>query len=94
MTAWSTKAEAPARAFLRFAAVSLASYYVVMWGLFLKVPIYSTAKASYTAGLTPCYAALAAAGLATLARGRVLRAVLCAALACWASAAFWAYFVV
>ncbi len=76
-----------------FAVACLAVLYVAMLALYLSVPIYSTAKASYTLGILPCYALLSARGLGELSRGRVSRAVIYAAVACWAVSSYAAYFV-
>jgi hypothetical protein len=61
---------------------------------YLTVPVYAIGKANYTAGLTPCYAVLAAAGLSLLLRAPVVRAVVWGWLACWGVSAYLAYFVV
>jgi hypothetical protein len=60
----------------------------------LTLPVYSAAKASYMLGLTPCAALLAARGFDVLARWKIPKAALSAALAVWAVAAYLSYFVV
>ncbi|MBI4603626.1 MAG: hypothetical protein HY721_16865, partial [Planctomycetes bacterium] len=78
------------------AALSLAAVLVhlaAMVALFASVPIYSTAKATYMAGVTPGIAILAASGLDLLARRPLARAAVHGGLACWAAAAYGAYFV-
>jgi hypothetical protein len=65
-----------------------------MADLFIGLPVYSTVKASYMSGLTPCFAILAAAGLEPVARSRPARAIVHGALAAWAASAYLAYFVV
>jgi hypothetical protein len=83
-----------ARPALVLAVAAIAVYVAAIADLYVRLPIYSTAKATYTVGLVPCYAVLAAAGAAPLLRFRVLRAALFSALACWAVAAYAAYFLV
>jgi len=55
---------------------------------------YCLAKASYTLGLLPCYAVLAAAGAEPFLRNRIVRSVVIAVFACWGFAAYTAYFVI
>jgi hypothetical protein len=81
------------RAVVGFALAAIAVYLAAMVDVYLRMPIYSTAKATYTLGLIPCYGVLAAAGAAPLMRFRWLRALVFAALACWAVAAYAAYFI-
>ncbi len=76
---------------LRLAAVCLATYLAVMLDLYVRLPIYGTGKATYLLGLLPCFGLLAAAGFEVLARWRATRALGSALLACWALAAFVAY---
>jgi hypothetical protein len=75
-----------------FAAIAVAIYLAAMALMFLEVPYYSVTKASYTSGLAPAYAVLAAAGFALVAKVRVLRAIGFALLASWAVAAYVAFF--
>ena len=78
---------------LRFALGCVAVYVGALLVMFLDVPVYAVGKATYTLGVTPCYALLAVAGFEQVARIRVARAVFQAGLACWAMAAYAAYFV-
>jgi hypothetical protein len=85
------------RAWLRaglLSAVTIGIYLVAMADLFIALPVYSTVKASYMSGLTPCLAILAAAGLEPVARSRPARALAHGAVAAWAASAYLAYFVV
>ena len=87
----------PGRALARgqlFAVCCLGLYLAALLYIYLVVPIYTTAKATYTVGLTPCFAVLAATGLDILMRRPFLRALVYACLACWAVAAYLAYFVI
>lgn len=76
-----------------FSALAVAAYLIAMLSLFLRVPFYCVSKATYTLGLLPCYAVLAASGFETLGRGRPARAALHALTACWALLSYGAYFV-
>ena len=77
----------------RLAAGCVLVYLFAMAELYLRLPIYSTAKASYTLGLLPCYGILVATGAEPLLRFPVLRALLAAWMACWGAAAYVAYLV-
>jgi hypothetical protein len=77
-----------------FAATCVLIYFLAILNLYLLIPIYSTAKASYTLGLIPCYAVLGSAGLGVLIRGTVSRALVFALVACWAVGAYGAFFVI
>jgi hypothetical protein len=77
-----------------FAIGAILIYLAAILDLYVRLPIYSTAKATYMVGLLPCFAVLAAAGAAPFLRYRLLRAVLLSSLTCWAVAAYVAYFVV
>lgn len=74
-------------------AACLVSYLAAMLGLWWSVPIYSTAKASYLAALTPGLAVLAAAGFESAALGPSARDAVRGALACWAAAAYFAVWI-
>ena len=77
-----------------FAVLCVAIYYAALLSLYLKLPVYSTAKASYTSGLTPLYAFFGATGLGRLMRNGWMRAVIYGLMACWAVYAYAAYFVI
>ncbi len=62
--------------------------------MYIICPVYSRTKASYTLGLLPCWAILIAAGAEPFLRSKIIRSVALALLACWAFAAYAAYFVV
>jgi uncharacterized membrane protein (GlpM family) len=76
-----------------FSICCIVTYYAALLYLYLTVPIWSTAKATYTLGLTPCYAILCVSGLDVLSRNKILRAAINALLACWAVASYCSYFV-
>jgi 4-amino-4-deoxy-L-arabinose transferase-like glycosyltransferase len=71
----------------------IAVYFAALLYLYVMVPIYSTAKATYTIGLVPCYAIACVTGLDFLTRTRYLRAAIYALLICWAVAVYSSYFV-
>lgn len=81
------------RRILTFAVACLGIYFAALLYLFLVLPIFSTAKATYTLGLLPCYALLGAAGLGYMARNVLVRAAIYGILVCWAVFAYAAYFV-
>jgi len=93
LSAWREDLRSSRRALI-FAMAAIAIYLVAVVDLYVRLPIYSTAKATYMVGLVPCFAVLAAAGAAPLIRFRLPRALLYSALACWAFAAYAAYFIV
>jgi len=63
--------------------------FVLLW---LEVPAYSQAKASYTLGLTPAYAVLCVAGLDLLPANRWVRAAVNAFVVCWSVMVYATYF--
>jgi hypothetical protein len=77
-----------------FSSGTIALFIVVLLDLYIFNPIYSGIKANYTLGLLPCYAILAAAGAEPFLRNRITRSLAMAFFACWAFAAYAAYFVV
>ena len=81
------------RAALLFASGCLAIYLAAILDIWVRLPVYSAAKASYTLGLAPCYGLLIAAGAEAFLRGRLARSLTAAMVSCWAVAAFLAYFV-
>jgi len=87
----SRRARQPA---LILAASCVGVYVAAMLYLYLQVPIYSTAKASYTLALLPCYGLLAAAGFDLMLRNRILRAAILGWMVCWAIFAYCAYVIV
>jgi hypothetical protein len=76
-----------------FCILCVLIYLAAILYLFLTVPIYSTAKATYALGIIPCFAVLCAEGFKVLTSRILLKAVVYGALACWAFASYAAYFV-
>jgi hypothetical protein len=77
-----------------FALLWLATLVAAMALLALRIASFSTIKASYTLAALGGYAAVGARGFEVLLRGRVLRALVFAGMACWSLAVLAAYFVV
>jgi len=78
---------------IAFCSTAVGLYVEAMLCLYLVVPIYSTAKASYTIGATPCYAVLGAAGIVLCCRSRILKALSAAGIVCWAISAYAGYLI-
>jgi hypothetical protein len=76
-----------------FAAFCIALYIAALLYLYVTVPIFSAAKATYTLGLIPCYAIMCVKGLDYLTRTRYGRAGVYSLLVCWAVSAYSSYFV-
>jgi len=82
-----------ARAAALLSVVTLALFVAAIFDLYVRLPIYSTAKVTYTLGLLPCYAILMASGAEPLLESPRAGPVVKAGIACWACAAYVAYFV-
>jgi hypothetical protein len=78
---------------LGLSVVCLGVFLAAFVGLFLLNPVYTTAKATYTLGLMPCYAVLLCAGLERMCAGRISRALVYAGMTCWGLASYCAYFI-
>jgi sorbitol-specific phosphotransferase system component IIC len=72
----------------------LAIFVSALLYLYVTVPVWSTAKATYSLGITPCYAIVCVTGLDVLSRNDLLRAAINGCLACWAVSSYCSYFVV
>jgi hypothetical protein len=79
---------------LRFSVCSIGLYLAAIFYLFLTVPILSSAKATYTLGLIPCFALIGTAGFEILMRQRFLRAAVYGLFACWAVGSYLSYFAI
>lgn len=77
-----------------FSAGLIVLFLLAMIDMYVVCPVYSRTKASYTLGLLPCYAVLIAAGTEPFLRNKIMRSFSLAFFACWAFAAYTAYFVV
>ena len=78
---------------LLFILCSFAVFFLAILDLYLRLPIYSTAKSTYTVLLLPLYGLSAAAGARLLSHAPFLRALTAASLAAWAVTVYGAYFV-
>jgi 4-amino-4-deoxy-L-arabinose transferase-like glycosyltransferase len=76
-----------------FSIVCLGIYITALLYMYITVPVWSTAKATYTLGIIPCYTILCVTGLDFLSRNTLLRAAINGCLACWAVSAYCSYFV-
>ncbi len=76
-----------------FSVFSMGIYVAALLYMYVTVPVWSTAKSTYTLGILPCYAVLCVTGLDYLSRNTLLRAAINGCLACWAVSAYCSYFV-
>lgn len=90
---WSNKG-AVYRNAVALSAGAMILFVAVMMDMFMVFPIHSRTKASYTLGLLPCYVVLIAAGAEPFLKNRFVRSVSIALFACWAFAAYAAFFVI
>lgn len=77
-----------------FSIGTIALFVAVMIDHYMVRTAYSVVKASYTLGLLPCYSILVAAGAEPFLRNKIVRSFTLALFACWAFAAYLAYFVI
>ena len=68
---------------LVFSVVMISTYLLAICDLWIRLPVYSTAKATYMIGALPCFGLLIAAGAAQILRYRVMRSMFYAFLSCW-----------
>ncbi|MBI4685929.1 MAG: hypothetical protein HY755_12130 [Nitrospirae bacterium] len=76
-----------------FSVYCIGIYFIALFYLYSNVPIYSTAKATYTLGLIPCYAIMCVTGLNFIMSNIYMRAGIYALFSCWAIAAYLSYLV-
>ena len=89
-----TRSNRSSRRGLPFAAAVLTLSIMAVGHLFLTLPFSCTGKASFTSGITTCYAVVAAGGFDLLTRHSLARAGVYGVVACWAVSVVAAYFVV
>jgi hypothetical protein len=77
-----------------FSIGTIMLFVIVLLDIYFARPAYSVTKSTYTLGLLPCYAILVAAGAEPFLRNKIIRSFAFAFFACWAFAAYAAYFVV
>ncbi|HEX9136429.1 MAG TPA: DUF2142 domain-containing protein, partial [Nitrospirota bacterium] len=76
-----------------FSSYCIALYFAALLYLYIAVPIYSTAKATYTVGLLPCYVIMCVSGIDVLTGNKYARAAVYALLCCWSVSVYSSYFV-
>jgi len=79
-------------AIIMLCGLSVLLYTFAILYMYLKLPIYSTAKASYSLGLLPCYALLIAFGLANLLENEKLKKLILGFFAWWGFSSYLGYF--
>jgi hypothetical protein len=79
---------------LRIAGLTVGCFIAAILYVYLRLPIFSCAKASYMLGTAPCLGLLAAAGLDCIPSNRWPRAIASGAIASWATIAYLTYFSV
>jgi len=77
-----------------FLFASIGIYLAGLFHLYSSVPIFSTAKASYTMGLTPAYAVMAAIGAERFIHKKYLAALFVSLLVTWGALTYIGFFVV
>ncbi|HUL01349.1 MAG TPA: glycosyltransferase family 39 protein [Nitrospirota bacterium] len=77
-----------------FAVICIGMYFSALLFIYLTLPIYSTAKATYTIGIIPCYAIACVNGLDLIMRNKLIVALVNSSIVCWAVAAYSSFFVV
>jgi hypothetical protein len=75
------------------AVTCIGIYLAALLFLYLKLPIYTTAKATYTLGILPCYALVCVSGLDLIMHNRVMTALVHAIIVCWGVVAYSSFFV-
>lgn len=77
-----------------FLAISIGTYVAALLNLYAALPIVSTGKASYTMGLTPGYAAMAAVGASVLIQKKGIHPVFISLLVTWGVMTYSGFFVI
>jgi hypothetical protein len=75
-----------------FAVFSVFTFLAALLVVYMRVPMYSVAKATYAAGLTPCIGILAAVGFACLPKYWLIQSFAVALIICWAMAVYAGFF--
>ncbi len=76
-----------------FLVACVVVYFTAVTYLYLNLPVYSTAKASYTLGLLPCYGILAVVGIQPILKNIYIKSAFCGFLAVWGSTVYLTYFI-
>jgi hypothetical protein len=77
-----------------FAAACIGIYFFALLFMYVKLPIYTTAKATYTIGIIPCYAVACVNGLDFIMRNKIINALVSAIIVCWGVFVYSSFFVV
>jgi 4-amino-4-deoxy-L-arabinose transferase-like glycosyltransferase len=77
-----------------FAVTCIGIYVAALLYMYLTLPIYATAKATYTIGIIPCYVIVCVNGLGLIMRNTVMAALVNAIIACWGVVVYSSYFVI
>lgn len=77
---------------LLFATAAVGIYLAAVLDLYMHLPVYSTAKASYLLGMLPCFAILGGAGAGPWLRVRWMRVLFFSILTCWGVASYLAFY--
>jgi len=76
-----------------FLLASIGVYFAALVHLYTVIPIFSTVKASYTMGLTPCYAAMAALGSDIFVGRKYIGPLFASVLICWGIMTYTGFFI-
>lgn len=82
------------RRIIFFSSLCVLIYIASLFYRFFNIPMYSVAKATYMISILPCFAILCAAGFKILTKNLFIKSFCYGLIACWAVAAYSAYFVV
>jgi hypothetical protein len=77
-----------------FLLASIGVYFAALLYLYTTLPIFSTVKASYTMGLTPCYAVMAAFGSSLIIGRKYVGPLLVALLVAWGVITYIGFFII
>jgi len=91
--AWATLLEPGGRdrTMVRFAFAVIAVHLLAIIDLWLRLPVYSTAKGTYLLGVVPAFGIVAAAGAGSVSGRTWPRRILLSAILTWAAAGFIAF---
>lgn len=71
----------------------IVTFVAAIFHMYTQLSVYSTVKATYMLGLTPCFSVLAALAYESLPKGGWWPATACGYLTCWAVTAYISFFV-
>jgi hypothetical protein len=80
------------KAILLFSLTCVVIYLLAMFLVYLEVPTYSSAKATYSMGLLPCYGIIAAKGFEVVSRQTSVKLLLATTMLLWAIFSYVGYF--